>query len=62
MTSFWDELEAHIAALDEEQDVPDPWAGVVLPAEDLSDAQRTFLEGLEDQPPRPRLDPPAPGD
>lgn len=56
MTSFWDELDALIAALDEAPGAPDPWADLTVPNDDLSEAQRTFLEGLEDQPPRPKID------
>jgi hypothetical protein len=54
--SFWDALEAHIAALDDETTAPDPWGGTEVEGGELTDAQRDFLEGLADQPAIPHLD------
>ena len=59
--SFWDEIEAHIAELEESE--PDPWADADVGDAVLTEEQVAFLEGLADQPPMPRLNEgPAPGD
>jgi hypothetical protein len=59
--SFWDEIEAYVAALDGTE--PDPWAEADVGAAALTDEQVAFLEGLADQPPLPRLhDSSPPGD
>jgi hypothetical protein len=59
--SVWDEIEAHIAELEESE--PDPWADADVGDAALTDEQVAFLEGLADQPPTPRLkDGSAPGD
>lgn len=59
--SFWDEIQAHIAALEETES--DPWADADAGDAALTQEQVAFLEGLADQPPPPRLkDGSAPGD
>jgi hypothetical protein len=50
-SSWWDDLDAELAA----GDAPDPWAHEVPDAPALTPDQTAFLIGLEDQPPVPRL-------
>ena len=59
--SFWDEIAAYVAELEETE--PDPWADADVGRATLTDEQVAFLEGLVDQPSVPRLHgDPGPGD
>jgi hypothetical protein len=56
-TSWWDEVDASLAAAGAEsaEEPPDPWAGAAVEVPDLTQDQQAFLAGLEDQHPVPRL-------
>jgi hypothetical protein len=72
--SFWDDIERHIADVEEgggsadpevapeavdDTGAPDPWADLDLGAAALTDEQVEFLADPGDQPPVPRLTDPG---